>query len=93
MKVKSIRIPDDLDNAIDYVSKIEKIDKTQPFRKLARIGYEYFIAKQYKEGRISLRNVTGQLNLTLSESIDLLAEFGVTGNIRTEDVLASVQDK
>jgi len=29
MKVKSMRIPDDIDQAIDYVSQTEKIEKAQ----------------------------------------------------------------
>jgi len=37
MKVKSIRIPDDIDQAINYVSQLEKIEKTQSLRKLAKI--------------------------------------------------------
>ena len=90
MKVKSIRIPDDIDQAINYVSQLEKIEKTQSLRKLARIGFEYYVAKNYKEGRITLRDASGLLKLSLSETIDLLAEMGVKGNIRAADVYASL---
>ena len=90
MKVKSIRIPDDIDQAINYVSQLEKIEKTQSLRKLARIGFEYYVAKSYKEGRISLRDVSALLKLSLSETIDLLAQMGVKGNIRAADVYASL---
>jgi predicted HTH domain antitoxin len=90
MKVKSIRIPDDIDQAINYVSQLEKIEKTQSLRKLARIGFEYYVAKSYKEGRITLRDASDLLKLSLSETIDLLAEMGVKGNIRAADVYASL---
>ena len=90
MKVKSMRIPDDIDQAINYVSQLEKIEKTQSLRKLARIGFEYYVAKNYKEGRITLRYASGLLKLSLSETIDLLAEMGVKGNIRAADVYASL---
>jgi predicted HTH domain antitoxin len=90
MKVKSMRIPDDIDQAINYVSQLEKIEKTQSLRKLARIGFEYYVAKNYKEGRITLRDASGLLKLSLSETIDLLAEMGVKGNIRAADVYASL---
>jgi predicted HTH domain antitoxin len=90
MRVKSIRIPQDIDNAIEYVSKIEKIDKTQSFRKLARIGFEYYVANEYRKGRITLREASELLKLTLSESIDLLLEVGVKGNIRASDILESL---
>jgi len=90
MKVKSIRIPDDIDQAINYVSQLEKIEKTQSLRKLAKIGFEYYVAKSYKEGRITLRDAADLLKLSLSETIDLLAEMGVKGNIRAADVYASL---
>jgi predicted HTH domain antitoxin len=90
MRVKSIRIPQDIDNAIEYVSKIEKIDKTQSFRKLARIGFEYYVVSEYRKSRITLREASELLKLTLSESIDLLLEVGVKGNIRASDILESL---
>lgn len=91
MKVKSMRIPEDIEQAIDFVSKIEKIEKTQTLRKLARIGFESYIAKKYKDGKITLREASDLLKLTLSETIDLLSEMGVKGNIRAQDVLTSVE--
>jgi len=90
MKVKSMRIPDDIDQAINYVSQLEKIEKTQSLRKLARLGFEYYVAKNYRDGRISLRNAADLLNLNLSETIEQLAEAGVKGNIRASDVFASL---
>jgi len=90
MKVKSMRIPEDIDQAINYVSQLEKIEKTQSLRKLARLGFEYYVAKSYKEGRITLRDASDLLKLSLSETMDLLAEMGVKGNIRAAGVYASL---
>jgi len=90
MKVRSMRIPEDIDQAIEYVSKVEKIEKTQSLRKLARVGFEYYVVKAYQEGKITLREASDLLQLTLSETIDLLLEMGVKGNIRAKDVLASL---
>ena len=90
MQVKSIRIPDDIDQAINYVSQLEKIEKTQSLRKLAKIGFECYVTKNYKEGKITLRDASDLLKLNLSETIDLLAEMGVKGNIRASDVYASL---
>ena len=85
-----MRIPDDIDQAINYVSQSEKIEKPQSLRKLARLGFEYYVAKSYKEGRITLRDASDLLKLSLSETMDLLAEMGVKGNIRAADVYASL---
>jgi predicted HTH domain antitoxin len=90
MKIISLRIPEDIDEAINYVSKLEKIEKAQSLRKLARLGFEYYVAKNYREGRITLRNTADLLNLNLSETVDLLLEMGIKGNIRASDVYASL---
>ena len=90
MKVRSMRIPEDIDQAIEYVSKVEKIEKAQSLRKLARVGFESYIGKEYRDGKITLREASKLLNLTLSETIDLLGEIAVSGNIHTKDVLASL---
>ena len=91
MKVKSIRISQDIDNAIEFVSRIEKIDKTQSFRKLTRFGFEYYVANLYREGRVTLREVSDLLNLTPSEAIDLLLSMRIEGNIRAGDVFDSLK--
>jgi predicted HTH domain antitoxin len=89
MKVKSVRLPEDIDRAIEYVGRNEKLEKTQALRKLARMGFECYVSKSYERGRISLREAADLLTLTLSETIDLLGEMGVKGNLRAEDVLES----
>ncbi len=90
MKVRSMRIPDDIEQALTYVSQSDKILKTQSLRKLTRLGFECYVTKSYREGKITLRDASGLLKLTLSETIDLLSEMGVKGNIRASDVLASL---
>jgi len=36
MKVKSMRIPEDIEQAIEYVSKVEKIEKAQSLMKTSQ---------------------------------------------------------
>jgi hypothetical protein len=90
MKVRSLRIPQDIEQAIEYVSEVEKTEKTQSLRKLARLGFEYYVAKAYGDGRVTLRDASVLLKLTLSETIDVFSELGVKGNIRASDVLESL---
>lgn len=90
MKVRSMRISEDIDQAIEYVSRAEKIEKAQSLRKLARLGFEQYVVKRYQEGKITLRDASQLLKLTLSQTIDLLMEMGVKGNIRASDVMASL---
>jgi predicted HTH domain antitoxin len=91
MKVKSIRIPDEMGRAVDYVARSEKIEKTSSLRKLTRMGFELYVAKSYERGKISLREAAKLLNLNLSETIDLLMETGIKGNIRAKDILDSLK--
>jgi predicted HTH domain antitoxin len=91
MKVRSVRLPDDIDRAIEYVSQNEKLEKTQSLRKLARIGFEAYVAKSYEKGKLTLRQASDLLGLTLSETIDLLQEMGVKGNLRMQDVMESLK--
>jgi predicted HTH domain antitoxin len=91
MKVKSMRIPEDIDKAIGYVARAEKIEDTHSLRKLARMGFESYVAREYKAGKITLREAADLLNLTLSETIDLLSDVGVKGNIHAADVMKSLE--
>jgi predicted HTH domain antitoxin len=91
MKVKSVRIPEDIDKAVDYVARSEKLEKTQSIRKLTRLGFEVYVAKSYEKGKLTLREAATLLNLTLSETIDLLSEMGVKGNIRAKDTMESLK--
>lgn len=72
MSVISIRIPEDIDRAIDYVALSEKLEKSQSLRKLTRMGFEYYAAKSHEMGKLTLWDVAELLNLNLPETIDLL---------------------
>ncbi len=91
MKVKSIRIPEEIDKAIEYVARSEKLEKTSSLRKLARMGFEVYVAKSYERGKLTLREAADLLNLTLMETLDLLGEMGIRGNIRAKDVMEALK--
>jgi hypothetical protein len=91
MKVKSLRIPEDIDKAIDYVARSEKLEKTSSLRKLTRMGFEVYVAKSYERGKLTLRGAAHLLHLNLIETIDLLNEMGVKGNIKAKDVMEGLK--
>jgi len=91
MKVKSFRIPEEIDQAIDYVARSEKLEKTSSLRKLTRMGFEVYVAKLYERGKLTLREAANLLHLNLMETIDLLSEMGVKGNIKAKDVMESLK--
>jgi len=91
MNVTSIRISREIQKAMDYVSKAEKIEKVQSLRKLAQIGFEAYLAKAYQAGKISIREAGRYLNLSLSETMDLFADLGIKGNVLAKNVLDSLK--
>lgn len=91
MSIRSIRIPNDIDRSIDYVARSEKLEKAQSLRKLMRLGFEYYVAKSYESGKLTLREAAKLLNMTHSETLDILLEMGVKGNIRPKDVIDAMQ--
>lgn len=91
MIVKSLRIPEDIEQAIEYVAKSEKIEKSQSLRKLTRVGFECYVARSYEQGKLTLREASSLLKLSLSETLEILSEMGVKGNIRSSEVLESLK--
>ena len=91
MKVRSVRIPEEIDKAIEYVARSEKLEKTGSLRKLTRLGFEVYVAKSYARGKLTLREAADLLHLNLIETIDLLGEMGVKGNIRAKDVMGGLK--
>ena len=90
MSVRSIRITEDLETAIRYVAEREHAEQAQSLRKLARMGFEAYIAGQYRAGEVSLRQAAALLGVTLWEALDRLAALGATGNATAESVLAGL---
>ena len=79
MIVKSLRIPEDIEQAIEYVAKSEKIEKSQSLRKLTRVGFECYVARSYDQGKLTLCEVSSLLKLSLSETLEILSENGCQG--------------
>jgi len=91
MGVRSIRIPEDMELAIEYVAKKEKIEKSQCLRKLARMGFENYVARSYEKGEITLREASDLLGVNIWEAIDIMKNLGVKGNIGAKEILSSLE--
>lgn len=83
----SIRLEKKEIQFIEELSKKRNIDKSTAARELIEYGKVYLILKLYKEGKISLEKTSKELSLSISETIDLLAEFGIKAPISYEDYL------
>ncbi len=90
MVTRSIRLPEELLASIVAVERSEHIEEAAAIRKLIRIGLERYVGTLYGQGKLTLREAAAQLHLSLSDMIDLLATLGITGNLRAEDFLGSL---
>lgn len=91
MKIKSIRMPDELMDAVEMVEKEEKIEEATAIRKLLRIGYETYIANMYRFGKLSLAEASRLFGLTQIETLELFLDKGIKGNLDIADVMQSLE--
>ena len=87
MSVLSIRLKEKELERIKELSRLRKEDKSTVARELMDFGWDYFMVKLYKDKKISLGTLSEKLELSMSETIDRLAEFGVTAPIDYEEYL------
>ena len=87
MSVLSIRLKEKELERIKELSKLRKEDKSTVAKELMDCGWDYLMVKLYKDGKISLGTLSEKLELSMSETLDRLAEFEVTAPIEYEDYL------
>jgi predicted HTH domain antitoxin len=87
MSVISLRLKDRELKRINELSMMVNKDKSTVARELIEYGWEFLMIKLYREGKMSLGTLSSKLELSVSETIDLLAEFGVESPIDYEDYL------
>lgn len=72
---------------IEQLARAQNKDTSVVTRELIDYGWYFLALKHYNEGKLSLGSLAKQLDLTLAETMDLLAEFGVTAPIDYADYL------
>lgn len=87
MSVLSLRLKDREIKRINELSMMVNKDKSTVARELIEYGWQFLMIKLYREGKMSLGTLSSKLELSISETIDLLAEFGVESPIDYEDYL------
>ncbi len=89
MTVMSLRLSDHELKKIRDLSRSEAKERSQVVRELLAEGWMFHMFRFYRDGKISLGRLAKSLGKTISETIDLLAEFGQTAPIDYEDYLRS----
>lgn len=86
-KVVSLRLSEEEEETIERLSEEEKKDKSKVTRELIKYGEIYRAIKLYKEGKISLGKFSSELDISISEAMDLLRDFGVKARIDYDEYL------
>ena len=87
MAVISIRLKDREIKRLNELTKMVKKDRSTVARELMEYGWEFMMIKLYREGKLSLSSLAEKLELSISETIDLLSEFGIESPIDYDDYL------
>ncbi len=87
MTVLSLRLKDREVKRLNELSKMAHKDKSTVARELIEYGWEFLMIRLYREGKLSLSTLASKLELSVSEAIDLLSEFGVESPIDYDDYL------
>jgi predicted HTH domain antitoxin len=87
MSVISIRLKDREIKRLNELTKMVKKDRSTVARELMEYGWEFMMIKLYRDGKLSLSSLAEKLELSISETIDLLSEFGIESPIDYDDYL------
>lgn len=86
-KTISIRIPDDDDTFLFSRAKEESEDVSKKVRQLVDLGRVMLAMNKYKRSEASLEKAARISEVSISEMMDILREYGVEANIEYEDYL------
>lgn len=87
MSVISLRLKETELKKLNELSIEEQKDKSTVARELIREGWNFLMIRQYRQGKLSLSALALKLDLSLSETIDVLSDLGVQAPIEYEDYL------
>jgi diphthamide synthase (EF-2-diphthine--ammonia ligase) len=87
MSVISLRLKDRELKRLAELSKLTQKDKSMVARELMEYGWEFMMIRTYKEGKLSLSTLASRLDMSVSETIDLLSEFNIQSPIEYADYL------
>ena len=87
MGVMSLRLGKEETDIISRLAKQKKEAKSEVVRELLRDGWIFYWLKLYSEKKVSIGRMAEELDLSVNEVLDLLAEFGIESSILYDDYL------
>jgi len=90
-KTMSIRIDKDDYDFVKTRAKEEKENLSSAVKELIDKGRVHLAMEEYKRGGASLGRASRLAGVSVSEMMDILAEYGVAANLEEEDYLKSLE--
>ncbi len=87
MRVISARVENSELKRLDQLASEEHKGRSAVARELIQQGWQFRMLKQYRDGKLSLGGLAKSLDLTVGDTIDMLAELGIESPIEYEDYL------
>jgi len=90
MSVISLRLKDKEFERLSELSKSEHKDKSAVAKELMEYGWEFLMLKLYRNGKLSLGTLASKMEMSVSETIDFLADFGIESPIGYDEYLGGL---
>ena len=91
-KTMCIRIDEKDYDFVKELAKQNKEEVSKAVRNLVDLGRLMFAIERYKKGQASLGRAAELAGISISEMINLLADFGVKSNMKREDYLSGLEN-
>ncbi|MFO8109758.1 MAG: UPF0175 family protein [Thermoplasmata archaeon] len=91
-KVMSLRLSEHEKKILKEVAEEEGKDLSATARELIEYGRKFRVIQHYKDGKISLGKAADELEVPLTDFMDLLHEFGISANVSYEDYLKGLKE-
>ncbi len=92
MGVMSLRLNKEELDRISKLSEQKKKAKSEVVRELLNGGWIFFWLKLYSAGKVSIGKMSEELDMSINEVMDLLAEFGIRSSVRYDDYLEGFEN-
>ena len=90
MSVSAIRLPKEIEKAIEEGTKEEKIDKSTAMKQFLIIGIREYKKQKavdlYRDGKVSLSDAAKIADVNIYDMIDLLIKAGIKSDYSSEDM-------
>ncbi len=91
MPVMSLRVDEKAMRRLERLAKRQKRDRSEVARELLADGWTLSVLRRFKQGKVSLGSAASELDMSISELLDLFSEFGVSAPLSYDAYLEGLE--